>query len=100
VVIYPRTTWLVAHPHGRGGLYLYVSNLLPPEFGISCSDANCAVIALVEYLTSDEAGKPLGDRFAWPIGWVVNYFAGDLKRNVTVIENERNSAVANGKKVV
>lgn len=25
-------------------------------------------MALVEYLTSEEAGQPLGDRFAWPIG--------------------------------
>jgi dihydroceramidase len=28
-------------------------------------------IALVEYLTSDDAGKPLGGRFAWPVGLIV-----------------------------
>jgi hypothetical protein len=29
------------------------------------------VIALVEYLTSEEAGQPLGSRFAWPVGYMV-----------------------------
>lgn len=28
-------------------------------------------IALVEYLTSDDAGKPLNGRFAWPVGLIV-----------------------------
>jgi dihydroceramidase len=28
-------------------------------------------IALVEYLTSDDAGKPLSGRFAWPVGLIV-----------------------------
>ena len=29
------------------------------------------VIALVEYLTSEEAGQPLGSRFAWPVGYII-----------------------------
>jgi dihydroceramidase len=29
------------------------------------------VIALVEYLTSEEAGQPLGSRFAWPVGHLI-----------------------------
>lgn len=34
------------------------------------------VIALVEYLTSDEAGLPLKGRFAWPVGLIVTGDAG------------------------
>jgi dihydroceramidase len=34
------------------------------------------VIALVEYLTSEEAGQPLGKNFAWPVGKLVNCSAG------------------------
>ena len=30
------------------------------------------VIALVEYLTSEEAGRPLGKNFAWPVANIVN----------------------------
>ena len=33
-------------------------------------------IALVEYLTSEEAGQPLGKNFAWPVGKLVNCSAG------------------------
>jgi len=33
-------------------------------------------IALVEYLTSEEAGQPLGSSFAWPVGLIVNKHAG------------------------
>ncbi|EPE27582.1 hypothetical protein GLAREA_04373 [Glarea lozoyensis ATCC 20868] len=29
-------------------------------------------IALVEYLTSEEAGQPLGSRFAWPVGYLIS----------------------------
>ncbi|KAL2071737.1 hypothetical protein VTL71DRAFT_12972 [Oculimacula yallundae] len=36
-------------------------------------------IALVEYLTSEEAGQSLGGRFAWPVNHIVNCRAGDLK---------------------
>ena len=28
-------------------------------------------IALVEYLTSEEAGQPLRNRFAWPVGGIL-----------------------------
>lgn len=31
------------------------------------ADLTCVVIALVEYLTSEEAGEPLAGRFAWPV---------------------------------
>lgn len=34
------------------------------------------VIALVEYLTSEEAGQPLGQNFAWPVVRIVNCSAG------------------------
>ena len=34
------------------------------------------VIALVEYLTSEEAGQPLGKNFAWPVAQIVNCSAG------------------------
>lgn len=30
----------------------------------------------MEYLTSEEAGQPLGGRFAWPVGLLVNEKAG------------------------
>jgi len=33
-------------------------------------------IALVEYLTSEEAGQPLGGRFAWPVNLIVDGQAG------------------------
>ena len=29
------------------------------------------VIALVEYLTSEEAGQSLSSRFAWPVGYII-----------------------------
>lgn len=35
-----------------------------------------AVIALVEYLTSEEAGEPLGRGLAWPATWIVNGSVG------------------------
>lgn len=34
-------------------------------------------IALVEYLTSEEAGRPLGRGFAWPVGGIVDCGAGE-----------------------
>ncbi|KAL5331084.1 hypothetical protein ACEPPN_000613 [Leptodophora sp. 'Broadleaf-Isolate-01'] len=37
------------------------------------------VIALVEYLTSDEAGQPLGGKFAWPVNLIVDGRAGDAR---------------------
>lgn len=33
-------------------------------------------IALVEYLTSEEAGRPLGKGFAWPVGRIVSCEVG------------------------
>ncbi|KAH6714718.1 ceramidase [Leptodontidium sp. MPI-SDFR-AT-0119] len=36
-------------------------------------------IALVEYLTSDEAGQPLGSKFAWPVNLIVDGRAGDAR---------------------
>jgi dihydroceramidase len=36
-------------------------------------------IALVEYLTSEDAGKPLGGRFAFPVAWLVDGEAGREK---------------------
>lgn len=45
-----------------------------PRFGILAVpidilevDLTYLVIALVEYLTSEEAGEPLAGRFAWPV---------------------------------
>ena len=35
------------------------------------------VIALVEYLTSEEAGQELGKSFAWPVGLILNRPAAD-----------------------
>ena len=32
----------------------------------------------MEYLTSEEAGQPLGKNFAWPVGKLVNCTAGAL----------------------
>ncbi|CZT10101.1 related to YPC1-Alkaline Ceramidase [Rhynchosporium agropyri] len=37
-------------------------------------------IALVEYLTSEEAGSPLGGKFAWPVKLIVDGTAGDVKQ--------------------
>jgi hypothetical protein len=46
----------------RSGLWFLCSVLL----------TRCVVIALVEYLTSEEVGQPLGSRFAWPLGYILN----------------------------
>ena len=48
-------------------------------------------IALVEYLTSEEAGEPLGKSFAWPVGAVVNCSAG-----TTTTATTNGEAKANG----
>jgi dihydroceramidase len=39
-----------------------------------------SVMALVEYLTSERAGQPLGDGFAWPLGMVVKSSAGKAEK--------------------
>ena len=36
------------------------------------------VIVLAEYLTSDEAGQPLGNSFAWPLGRVFDISTGEI----------------------
>jgi hypothetical protein len=49
-------------------------------------------IALVEYLTSDDAGKPLNGRFAWPVGLIVTKtaIAGSYHIGSAVKEKEMN----------
>jgi dihydroceramidase len=51
-------------------------------------------IALVEYLTSEDAGKPLGGRFAFPVGWLVDGEAG--KEKVEANGNGHLNGHANG----
>lgn len=51
-------------------------------------------IALVEYLTSEDAGKPLGGRFALPVAWIVDGRAGEKEGNGSVYTN--GNAKANG----
>lgn len=48
------------------------------------------VIALVEYLTSEEAGQPLGSRFAWPVGYIIT------GRGSTMTAHESDSLVGKG----
>jgi dihydroceramidase len=64
------------------------------------------VIALVEYLTSEEAGEPLGKSFAWPVGQIVNCHAG-VKTNGDTLKVNGNGAIytagngnGNGKKAL
>jgi len=55
------------------------------------------VIALVEYLTSEEAGQPLGSRFAWPVGLIVNGHAGKKVNGGAKLNGHGNgNANANG----
>ncbi|KAG9229964.1 ceramidase-domain-containing protein [Amylocarpus encephaloides] len=49
-------------------------------------------IALVEYLTSEEAGQSLGSRFAWPVGYFITGRSSDVKEN-----RNRNQKYSNGK---
>ncbi|KAE9378362.1 alkaline phytoceramidase [Stipitochalara longipes BDJ] len=51
-------------------------------------------IALVEYLTSEDAGKPLGGRFAFPVGLLVDGEAG--KEKVEANGNGHANGHANG----
>ena len=51
-------------------------------------------IALVEYLTSEDAGKPLGGRFAFPAAWIVDGEAGKAEGNGHAYSN--GVAKANG----
>jgi len=59
-------------------------------------------IALVEYLTSEEAGQPLGKSFAWPVGKIVNCHAG-VQANGNSLKMNGNGATyitGNGKKTM
>lgn len=56
-------------------------------------DLTDLVIALVEYLTSDEAGQALGNRFAWPVGKVINT---SIDKALTT-NGHANGKVVNGK---
>lgn len=54
------------------------------------------VIALVEYLTSEEAGQELGKSFAWPVGLILagrKNAAGDWRNGNSEEEKGRNGAV-------
>jgi dihydroceramidase len=54
-------------------------------------------IALVEYLTSEDAGKPLGGRFAFPAAWIVDGEAGKAEGNGHAYSNGKAKAnVLNG----
>jgi len=61
---------------------------------------NITVIALVEYLTSEEAGQPLGKSFAWPVGRIVNCSAGTKEKmngsNGHAMENGNGAVKMNG----
>jgi len=54
----------------------------------------------VEYLTSEDAGKPLGGRFAFPAGWIVDGEAGKDEGNGHAYSNgmakANGNAMANG----
>lgn len=50
-------------------------------------------MALVEYLTSDEAGQPLGGRFAWPVPWIVNGSAGSGREREALLPTANDGAV-------
>jgi len=47
-------------------------------------------IALVEYLTSDEADQPLEGRFAWPVDWIIDGSAGTGNISETVVDGKKN----------
>lgn len=53
-------------------------------------------IALVEYLTGEEAGKPLGRRFAWPVNGIVDGDAGKEEKDSVGLNGKANGA-ANGR---
>lgn len=40
-------------------------------------------IAIVEYLTSEDVGRPLGREFAWPVGRIVNHEVGHGERSTS-----------------
>jgi len=54
-------------------------------------------IALVEYLTSEEAGQPLGRSFAWPVGLIIDGTAGTKSANGSAKMNgNANGKIPNG----
>jgi hypothetical protein len=54
------------------------------------------VIALVEYLTSDEAGQALGNRFAWPVGMIVKANVEKKTKTMNGNSNGHANGYANG----
>jgi len=50
----------------------------------------------VEYLTSEDAGKPLGGRFAFPVAWLVDGEAGREKVEANGNGHVNGFAKANG----
>lgn len=104
VVFYAWITWLVAYFDRDWGLYLYFPLwILLSNFSEILNVNVKPVIALVEYLTSEEAGQPLGKSFAWPVGKIVNCSAG-AKKTTGFAHANGNSQVkmngVNGKKTV
>lgn len=53
------------------GAYICISTPLVPRVR-SCNTNEILVIALVEYLTSEDVGQPLGRGLAWPARWLVD----------------------------
>lgn len=67
--------------------------------GMKVSTNKISVMALVEYLTSERAGQPLGDEFAWPLGKVVKSSAGKAEKingHVNGYVNGHGNGNANG----
>jgi len=55
-------------------------------------------MALVEYLTSEEAGEPLGDNLAWPLCNIVNSDTGKVEEsNGNGNGNSHTNGNSNGK---
>lgn len=65
------------------------SDFVPPNTSKSTNHITPPkVIALVEYLTSEEAGQALGSSFAWPVGLILGGRDGTKLGNVD--EKDRN----------
>jgi len=83
------------------GVGAYICMLFPIFFSQERLLIVFLVIALVEYLTSEEAGQPLGKSFAWPVGQIVNCSAGAKANGTYHTRTIRTGAVrmnGNGKK--
>jgi hypothetical protein len=98
VVVLAGVAWLVAYFDGDWGLYLHVNSLYfrSQLFSETLIANRTIVIALVEYLTSEEAGQPLGKSFAWPVGKIVNCSAGAEKTSGFAHANGNGAAKMNG----